>query len=187
MICNTFTKEDFKEIEESRKIGKVQYYYVRFNAKEVEGDLIQAVEAEIDHYPTAEDIELLSNKYLETLKKGKIVQVKEYDKSDNVNKFIINGEAVWMDKDTRMGIVGGIRAQKEEGATTVSVMFGNTWYNIPVQDALDILNTIEIYAMACFKRTSEHLAAVEELQTIDAVSEYDFTTGYPKVEEFVIE
>ena len=187
MICNTFTKEDFKEIEESRKIGKVQYYYVRFNAKEVEGDLIQAVEAEIDHYPTAEDIELLSNKYLETLKKGKIVQVKEYDKSDNVNKFIINGEAVWMDKDTRMGIVGGIRAQKEEGATTVSVMFGNTWYNIPVQDALDILNTVEIYAMACFKRTSEHLAAIEELQTIDAVSEYDFTTGYPKVEEFVIE
>ena len=71
-----------------------------------------------------------------------------------------------MDKDTRMGIVGGIRAQKEEGATTVSVMFGNTWYNIPVEDALGILNTIEIYAMACFKRTSEHLAAIEELQTI---------------------
>ena len=86
MICNTFTKEDFKEIEQSRKIGKVQYYYVRFNAKEVEGDLIQAVEAEIDHYPTAEDIELLSNKYLETLKKGKIVQVKEYDKSEEVKE-----------------------------------------------------------------------------------------------------
>lgn len=187
MICNTFTKEDFKEIEQSRKIGKVQYYYVRFNTKEVEGDLIQAVEAEIDHYPTAEDIELLSNKYLETLKKGKIVQVKEYDKSYNVNKFIINGEAVWMDKDTRMGIVGGIRAQKEEGAVTVSVMFGDTWYDIPVEDALGILNTVEVYAMACFKRTSEHLAAIEELQTIDAVSEYDFTTGYPKVEEFVIE
>ena len=187
MICNTFTKEDFKEIEQSRKIGKVQYYYVRFNAKKVEGDLIQAVEAEINHYPTEEDIELLYNKYINTLKKGKIAQVKEYDKSDNVNKFIINGDAVWMDKDTRMGIVRGIRAQKEEGATTVSVMFGDTWYELPVEDALGILNAVEVYAMACFKRTSEHMTAVESLTTIDAVSSYDFTTGYPKVQEFVIE
>lgn len=187
MICNTFTKEDFKEIEQSRKIGKVQYYYVRFNAKEVESDLIQAVEAEIDHYPTAEDVELLSSKYLETLKKGKIVQIKEYDKSNAINKFIINSKEVWMDKDTRVGIKNGIVAQKEEGATTVSVMFGDTWYELPVEDALGILNAVEVYAMACFKRTSEHITAVESLTTIDAVSSYDFTTSYPKVQEFVIE
>ena len=187
MICNTFSKKDFKEIEESRKIGKVQYYYVRFNAKEVKGGLIQAVEAEINHYPTEEDIELLSSKYLETLKKGKIVQIREYDKSDAINKFIINSKEVWMDKDTRVGIKNGIVAQKEEGATIVSVMFGDTWYELPVEDALSILNAVEVYAMACFKRTSEHMTAVESLTTIDAVSSYDFTTGYPKTQEFVIE
>ena len=160
---------------------------MRFNAKEVKGDLIQAVEAEINHYPTEEDIELLSSKYLETLKKGKIVQIKEYDKSDAINKFIINSKEVWMNKDTRVGIKNGIVAQKEKGSTNVSVMFGDTWYELPVEDALSILNAVEVYAMACFKRTSEHIAAVESLTTIDAVSSYNFTTGYPKVQEFVIE
>lgn len=187
MICNTFSKEDFKKIEESKKIGKTQYYYVRFNEKEVGGNLIQAVECEIDHMPTEEEIITLQDKYLINLKKGKVCQVKSYDVSSEINSFLINGNPVWMDKATRVGIDNALRMQKDKGITDTSIMFGDTWYDIPVDDALAILASVEVYAMGCFKKTSEHIAAIEALTTADEVSLYDYTAGYPTKLEFVIE
>ena len=186
MICNTFSKETFKEIEESRKIGKTQYYYVRFNPITLEDGNIMAIEHELNHYPSVEEIDALKQKYLDGLRKGKILQVQAYDCSPVINRFIVNGQTVWMDKDTRVGITNALRLQKDKEETTTSIMFGEVWYTLPVEEALSIMASIEIYAMACFKQTAEHLSIIKNLDSIEALSNYDFTTGYPEVREFTI-
>ena len=47
--------------------------------------------------------------------------------------------------------------------------------------AIQLLSSLEMYALECFNVTATHKAAVEKLQTVEEVLAYDYTAGYPEI------
>jgi hypothetical protein len=43
-----------------------------------------------------------------------------------------------------------------------------------------MLFAIEVYASSCYDMTQYHLAQVNELEDINEIENYDYTTGYPE-------
>lgn len=53
-------------------------------------------------------------------------------------------------------------------------------FPLSLENAMQMLYAIEIYASACYDNTQAHLASVNALDSLDAVLEYDCTIGYPE-------
>jgi hypothetical protein len=59
-------------------------------------------------------------------------------------------------------------------------------FDIPIEMAGPMLDTIEHYAKATYNRTQEHIAAVYGLGSVAEIEAYDYTAGYPARLEFNI-
>lgn len=116
---------------------------------------------------------------IEEVKSLKISQITEYDQSDAVNQFSLGGKRMWLDKDTRVGLVNSINIEKQVGKTTTTLWFEATQYIIPIDAALQMLAALELYALDSYNATQEHIAAVKALATKEEVEAYDYTSGYP--------
>ncbi len=106
-------------------------------------------------------------------------QIKAYDQFTTVNSFTINGEELWLDKATRVGLVNSINSEKSAGKETTTLWFNNKSITLNCDTALQMLNSLELYAIACYNKTAEHLANVEALTTVEEVEAYDYKIGYP--------
>jgi hypothetical protein len=59
---------------------------------------------------------LVDHEYtIDELKEMKIAEINAYDKSDAVNSLTLDGKQIWLDKDTRVGLVNSINIEKEAG------------------------------------------------------------------------
>lgn len=116
---------------------------------------------------------------LENAIKAKLEEITKYDVSSAVNGFYYQGNEYWLDKDTRVGLMNSTKILKEAGETNASLWLGNLHIVLPVDDVIDKLSQLEVYALECYNVTAQHKAAVNELQTIEAVEAYDITSGYP--------
>lgn len=118
--------------------------------------------------------------------RSKISEITEYDTSDNVNVFYINGIKTWLDKATRVGLVNSTNAMKSAGYARVTFWLESTPINIPCSEAMDILERIERYALECFNVTATHKAQVSAFTNVDDVNKFDVTNGYPDVLSFTV-
>lgn len=116
---------------------------------------------------------------LEDAKSERISKIEAYDRSVAVNMFTVNGITMWLDKATRAGLLLRITAEQAMGETVTTLWFGTIKFEIPIEQAFDMLYAIEIYASGCYDKTAAHKAAVETLDSIEAVDAYDYTAGYP--------
>lgn len=110
----------------------------------------------------------------------KLIEIKNYDASSEVNVFYIQGIPVWLDKATRAGLKLRFEAElamKEENTT---LWYNNQSFTLPLNDAIAMLYALEVYASKCYDNTQAHLANVSMLETIDEINDYDYTTGYPE-------
>ena len=55
---------------------------------------------------------------IEEVKSLKISQITEYDQSDAVNQFLLGGKRMWLDKDTRVGLVNSITIEQTDRKST---------------------------------------------------------------------
>ena len=117
---------------------------------------------------------------IEEVRKMKISEIQIFDKSADVNSFKIEGESMWLDKSTRVGLFNSINIEKEAGKTETVLWYDAVKYIIPISDALAMLNALEMYALECYNVTQSHIAAVKALDTIGEIESYDYTVGYPK-------
>ena len=117
---------------------------------------------------------------LESVKKAMIKTINEYDVSTNVNSFIYDGEEMWLDKATRVGLMNSTTILKAAGEETTTLWFGNKSYTIPCDTAIQILSMIEVYALDCFNVTAEHKARVSAMTDINEIKNYDYTADYPQ-------
>ena len=124
---------------------------------------------------------------LELAKKRVIRSIEDYDSSDNVNSFYLNGVKVWLSKDTRVGLMNSLTIEKNAGKEISTLWFGNIKLDINTEAAMQMLSTLELYALECYNKTAEHKVAVEALTSLEAVENYDYTTGYPTKLNFTIE
>ena len=117
---------------------------------------------------------------LQRAKETVFAAIEAYDTSSAVNGFMLNGQRVWLNKDTRVGLMNSTSIAKAMGKTTTTLWFG--WMKIVVDcdKAIGLLSALEMYALECFNVTAAHKKAVAELNTVEDVLGYDYTKGYPE-------
>ena len=116
---------------------------------------------------------------LESAKVSKIAQLEAYDQSDTVNSFTVNGQEMWLDVATRQQLKTSLDAYKAAEAETVAKWFNGIKYEFPLSIWEQMLNALEIYAAEALNVTEQHKYNIQQLDTLEAVAEYDFTTGSP--------
>lgn len=116
---------------------------------------------------------------LATAKAQKLSEIDAYDTSPAVNGFILNGETVWLDKATRVGLMNSTTITKAMGQPTTTLWLGESKMEVPCDTAIQLLSALEMYALECFNVTAAHKKAVSELTSIEEVEKYDITAGYP--------
>ena len=117
---------------------------------------------------------------LEKAKKEKLAAILDYDTSSDVNGFMLNGNKVWLDKGTRVGLMNSIQITRDMGQDTTTMWFDGYKLEVRCDMAIMLLSSLEMYALECFNVTAAHKKAVSELTTIEEVEAYDYKTGYPK-------
>ena len=121
------------------------------------------------------------------LKKLKIDEITKYDTSSNVNVFSLNGVDVWLDRDTRVGLMNSTTIAKNMGQENTILWLGTVKITVKCDQAIQLLSALEMYALSCFNKTAEHKKNVEALSTINEIVSYDYTVGYPEKLNLVTE
>ena len=123
---------------------------------------------------------------LDQAKKEIIRKIEEYDTSINVNSFKLNGVDVWLSKDTRVGLMNSINIEKAAGKEESVLWLNGICITINCDAAVQMLSSLELYALACYNKTAEHKLAVSQLTDVSKVKAYDYTAGYPDKLSFTI-
>lgn len=121
-----------------------------------------------------------ANDLLGAAKRLMVQEITTYDSSPSVNGFMLNGQRVWLNKDTRVGLMNSTNIAKGMGKTTTTLWFGGMKIEVNCDKAIGLLSALEMYALECFNVTAAHKKAVAELNTVEEVLEYDYTKGYPE-------
>ena len=116
---------------------------------------------------------------LDLAKERVIRLISDYDTSDAVNSFILEGKSMWLPNEKRISITDSIAKEKASGQSTTIMWFDTIKYEIPVDTALYMLQELEVYAKKCYNTTEEHKVNVQNLQSIEEVNNYDYKSGYP--------
>ena len=115
-----------------------------------------------------------------------LAEIEKHDTSSAVNGFILNGQRVWLDKATRVGLMNSTTIAKGMGQTTTTLWLGDVKLVVECDKAIQLLSALEMYALECFNTTAAHKKAVAEMGTVEEVLGYDYTEGYPKMLEMSI-
>ena len=116
---------------------------------------------------------------LKQAKVDKIAEIAAYDTSDKVNGFILNGQIVWLDKATRVGLMNSTTIERDLGQETTELWLGEHNLIIKCDLAIQLLQQLEVYALKCFNVTATHKKEVNNLSTIEEINSYDITKDYP--------
>lgn len=123
---------------------------------------------------------LVEYKYdIEDVRKMKVSEIQQFDKSNNVNSFEFNSKSAWLDKSTRVGLFNSISIEAKAGMTNTVLWLDGVKYVVAISDALAMLNAIEMYAINCYNMTQSHIAAVNTLTSIEDIEAYNYMSGYP--------
>ena len=109
-----------------------------------------------------------------------LAEIEKHDTSPSVNGFMLNGQRVWLNKDTRVGLMNSTSIAKAMGKKTTTLWFGGMQIEVNCDKAIGLLSALEMYALECFNVTAAHKKAVAELNTVEEVLGYNYTKGYPE-------
>lgn len=127
---------------------------------------------------------------LEDAKRDKIDAIEQYDKSSFVNGFdVVSGNdtvTTWLTPEERANYRSSIDAAELVGLTELSLYIGEMPITLPTATAKLMLAQIQLYADQCFIVTKQHKAAIEAMESIENVDNYDITYGYPTKLSFSI-
>jgi hypothetical protein len=126
----------------------------------------------VEPAPTPEEL-------LQRAKANKIAELEAYDASEAVNSFTVGGVEMWLDAATRQQLRISLDACYTMGRESASKWFNGVEYTFPINSWYQMLTALEVYAADALNVTESHRAAINDLDTIEAVEEYDFTNGYP--------
>lgn len=131
--------------------------------------------------PTLSDEELLDE-----VKKGKITLINKYDNSEEINQCVIkqgeNEFYYWANKSERSTLKTAIQDCLTMGIETYRLDLRELGvsFTIPCQNMLQMLSALEVYAIQCYNKTTDHIFNVKQLENMEDVENYDFTQGYPE-------
>lgn len=116
---------------------------------------------------------------LQMAKQEKIMQIDNYDASSNVEEFTINGNPMWLGHELRQQIRTSADAYEALGYETMTKVFNGVEFTFPIEQWRQMLNALEVYAAEALNATERHKNAINLMDNIQDVIDYDYTTGYP--------
>ena len=122
---------------------------------------------------------------LEDVRRRKISEVTQYDQSTEVNSFFISGTAMWLSKEMRVGLMNSVSIEKTAGRSETKLWFNGHVYTMAIEQAIELLNLLELYALDCYNTTQQHIANINELETMKEVEAYDIMANYPQKLSFL--
>lgn len=129
--------------------------------------------------PSAEEL-------LEGARVARLDDLRRHDESSEVNDCIIvyQGEEThyWANKDERNDLKNAVRDCIAMGRDVYRLDLRDKGLSIslPCEALLQMLSALEIYAIDCYNRTTDHEFAIKALTTQEEIIEYDHTAGYPE-------
>lgn len=139
-----------------------------------------------------EDADTITKQYsivflpIETLKEVKLKELADYDTSDNVNDFDVNGVNAWFDKDTRAALSTSIESASLLGETEITFVINDNEFSIEIPTAKQMLAAVQRYADNCYLITETHKRAIKALSKEEDIVNYNFTIGYPTKVTFTL-
>ena len=127
------------------------------------------------YVPTAEE-------QLAQAKVEKLSQVDAYDAS--LERFTINGVPMWLGHELRQQLKTSVEAYIATGAEAVTKWFNGMEFTFPCATWLQMLAVLEVYAAEVLNATERHKAAINALESVEDVEQYDITEGYPEAVVF---
>lgn len=131
-------------------------------------------------------IELPIEMKLKRTKDRKLLELKRYDESDEVNDCIImyQGQELhyWASKDERNDLKNAVRDCIAMGRETYRLDLRDKGISITLlcELLLQMMAALEVYAIDCYNKTTDHRFAIEACTTEEAVDAYEFRgVGYP--------
>ena len=116
---------------------------------------------------------------LEEFRREVLAQIESYDRSAAVNSFTINGQKMWLTVEERQQIATQISANEAIGRDTMTKWFQGTEFTFPISVWKQMLVALEVYAGDALNVTEAHKAAVEAMDNIEDIDDFDITQGYP--------
>lgn len=122
---------------------------------------------------------------LKKAKREKIRELMAYDESSEVNDCIIVYQGVelhyWANKTERDALKGALRDCVAMGRETYRLDLREKGVSIALscELLLQMMAALEVYAIDCYNKTTDHEFAINACETKEAVMEYDFKVGYP--------
>ena len=182
---NIRTEETNEQREQFVKVSNVNNkplvrVYSNLRTEEREDKVVDEKKVYTVHL--ADFIERVSDKTtaLDLAKEEAIAQITAYDTSEAVNSFTLQGKQMWLPKETRVGIANLVTYEKKAGRETTILWYDGEKYELPVDTALQMLSTLELYASECYNVTEAHKAAVSALESVEDIVAYDYTQNYPE-------
>lgn len=129
--------------------------------------------------PTEEEL-------IERKKNSLLMEITNYDSSNNVNVFYLNDEPIWLPKADRVGLMNSINIEKQIGRETSTMWFNGKSYTVNCDLAIQLLTAIELYALQCYNITEHHKFQVNQLESLRDLNAYDITKNYPEPLHFDI-
>ena len=117
---------------------------------------------------------------LEIAKLEKIDELEKYDSSINVNIFYINDVPMWLSVEERQQIATQINANEAIGRGTMSRWYNGIEFTFPLTTWKQMLIALEVYAGDANNITEAHKAAINALQSIEDVDNYNYKVNYPE-------
>jgi hypothetical protein len=108
--------------------------------------------------------------------------IAKHDKSrgkNGVENFTIGGVDVWLDKDTRTGLLLRFQAEKAVGKIDTVLWHEGMQFPLVIDQGIQMLYALEVYASQTYDLKESLLAGVDKLESVDALMTYDYKTGYP--------
>lgn len=123
---------------------------------------------------------------INVIKQSLIKLQNEYDSSDEVNSFTINGITSWMDKTTRNSLKETLNVIEKLGQDKYTLWLANNSINLPINQIRDFLDNLELYAINCYQTTSEHISEINKINNQEDLFKFDISNGYPQKIELTL-
>ena len=139
----------------------------------------------VEYVPTAPSIELTERQLYRRAMARKLRDLENHDNSSEVNDCIIvyQGQELhyWASKSERNDLKNAIRDYVSMGRTEYRLDLRDKGISItlPCELLLQMMAALEVYAIECYNKTTDHNYAIKDLTTLEEVESYDFKVGYP--------
>lgn len=123
---------------------------------------------------------------LEVERQNILDKIDTYDNSSAVNNCVIkfNGNSInyWANKSERSILKTAVQDCILMGRDEYRLDLRDlgVYVSINCQQLLQMLSALEVYAIDCYNKTTDHIYNVNALTTIEELQNYDYKEGYPE-------